>query len=105
MNGAKPLRLRFNKVNGFIRAYDGIRYLVLFGSEKYNAIYHKIRYLSSQESGITYIISNKFARIKIDSSDSLPLQKTLTLHHLTILNTSVFNKDQNHYYYNTFLGK
>ena len=25
---AKPLRIRFNKVNGFIRVYDGTRYLV-----------------------------------------------------------------------------
>ena len=24
----------FNKIDGFIRVYDGIRYLVLFGSEK-----------------------------------------------------------------------
>ena len=37
--GAKPLRTRFDKINGFIRIYDGTRYLVLFGSEKYDAIY------------------------------------------------------------------
>ena len=38
---AKPLRIRFNKVygyNGFIRVYDGTRYLVLFGPEKYDGI-------------------------------------------------------------------
>ena len=29
--GAKSLRMRFNKVDGFIRVYDGTRYLVLFG--------------------------------------------------------------------------
>ena len=27
----KLLRIRFNKVNGFINIYDGTRYLVLFG--------------------------------------------------------------------------
>ena len=32
--GAKPLRIRFDKVNGFIRIYDGTRCLVLFGDEK-----------------------------------------------------------------------
>ena len=37
--GAKPLRTRFDKINGFIRIYDGTRYLVLFGSEKYDTIY------------------------------------------------------------------
>ena len=32
--GAKPLHIRFDKVDVFIRAYDGIRYLVLLGGEK-----------------------------------------------------------------------
>ena len=30
----KSLRIRFDKIDGFIRVYDGSRYLVLFGSEK-----------------------------------------------------------------------
>ena len=29
----KPLSIRFDKVDGFIRTYDGTRYLVLFGPE------------------------------------------------------------------------
>ena len=37
--GAKPLRIRFNKVHGFIRIYDGTRYLTLFGHGKYCAIF------------------------------------------------------------------
>ena len=28
--GAKPLHIRFNKIDGFIRIYDGTRYLTLF---------------------------------------------------------------------------
>ena len=32
--GAKPLGIRFDKLDGFIRIYHGTRYLVLFGSEK-----------------------------------------------------------------------
>ena len=35
---AKPLHIRFHKTDGFIRVYNGIRYLVLFGSEKYDFI-------------------------------------------------------------------
>ena len=38
--GSKPLS---------IRVYEGIRYLVLFGPEKYDAIYDKIRYVISQK--------------------------------------------------------
>ena len=41
--GPKPLHIRFNKTDGFIKTYDETRYLTLFGSEKYDAIYHKIR--------------------------------------------------------------
>ena len=35
----KPLLIRFDKVDGFIRVYGGTRYLVLFGDEKYVLIY------------------------------------------------------------------
>ena len=37
--GAKLLRIRFEKINGFIRVYDQTRYLVLFGPEKYDTIF------------------------------------------------------------------
>ena len=43
--GDKPMRIRFDKVNGFTTAYNETRYLVLFGPEKYDAIYNRIRYL------------------------------------------------------------
>ena len=37
------------------------------------------------------------ARIKIDSFNSLPLEKIWTLHNVKILVKSVFNKNENHY--------
>ena len=61
---AKPLCMRFDEIDGFIRVYDGTRYLVLFGSEKYGSIYNRIRYLISVKSGITYIISHNYAKSK-----------------------------------------
>ena len=36
---SKPLRIRFDKIDGFIRIYNGTRYLTLFGSEIFDAIY------------------------------------------------------------------
>ena len=39
------LRIRFDEIDGSIRIYDGIRYLTLFRSEKYEAIYNRIRCL------------------------------------------------------------
>ena len=61
---SKPLRIRFFKIDGIIRIYDGTKYLTLFCSEKYDAIYNRIRYLVSQKSGITYIFSYYFAKTK-----------------------------------------
>ena len=36
--GAKSLRIRFDKIERFIRIYDGSKYLVFSGLEKYDAI-------------------------------------------------------------------
>ena len=43
--GVKPYRIWFDNLDGFTKLYDGIRYLVLFASEKYNRIYDRINYL------------------------------------------------------------
>ena len=52
--------VKLDKIYGFIRVYDGTRYLVLFGTEKYDFIYNRIRYLRvGVKSGITYVISHK----------------------------------------------
>ena len=68
--GTKPLRVRFDKIDEFIRFYDGITYLTLFGSEKYDAIYNRIRYLLTlKSSSITYILFHYVAKIKVDSYD------------------------------------
>ena len=39
--------MTFDKIDKFIKVYDGTRYLVLFGSEKYDSIFNRIRYLIS----------------------------------------------------------
>ena len=43
--GSKLLRIKFDKIDEFIRISDGTRYLRLFSSENYDAIYNRIRYL------------------------------------------------------------
>ena len=58
--------IKIDKIHGLIRIYDWSRYLTLFGSEKYDAIYDRIRYLISLKSGITYIFSHYFAKIKVE---------------------------------------
>ena len=57
--GPKPLRIKFSKIDAFIRVYDGTRYSVLFGPERCDAIYNRIRYIIGQKSGITYAVITK----------------------------------------------
>ena len=52
----KPLNIRFNKIDGLIRSS------LLFGPEKNDAIYNRIRYLISLKSGITYIFYHYYAK-------------------------------------------
>ena len=48
--GAKPLRISLDKVNILSEIYQSLtEYLVLFGSEKYDANYKRSRYLISQK--------------------------------------------------------
>ena len=55
------------------------------------------------KSGIKDSISHNFARIRIDSNDSLSIKKILIFYNVIILIMSVVNKDKNKYYYNMFL--
>ena len=45
---AKSSSIMFNEIERLIKIYDGIRYLVLFGSEQYDAIYNRFRYVISE---------------------------------------------------------
>ena len=92
----KPLRIRFDKIDWFIRTYDRTRYLTLFGSEKYDAIYNRIIYLISLKIGIIYIFCHYFAEIKVNSYDYyLSIEKRLTLHNVILHIKSVKNKYKN----------
>ena len=77
MIDAKPLRIRFIKIFGFVIVYDVARYLILLRGERYDFMYNMIRYLIGVKSSITYVVSHNFAKIQVDSFDSLPLEKTL----------------------------
>ena len=57
------VRIRFNKVNGYIRIYDRARYLLLFRPEKYDAILNRVRYPTGVKSGITCVTYYNCAKI------------------------------------------
>ena len=54
---------------------DGIIRLTLFVSEKYDAIYSRLRYLISQKIDITYTFSKYFAKVKVKFMIFLPTEK------------------------------
>ena len=51
--GSKPLRIRFDKIGGFIKIHDEIRYLVILDYEEYDKIYDRIRSEKSYKSSLT----------------------------------------------------
>ena len=87
--GSKPFLIRLHELGGFIRVYVVIKYLVLFDSEKYDAIPNRISYLKSRKSDTTYVFFHNCASVKIGFYDSLPLEKTLTLRNVIILIKSI----------------
>ena len=97
--GPKPLPIRFNKIDGFIRVCDGeFRHLVLVDNGFFDKICDKIKYLIREKSGITDSINHNFGKIRIDSYNSLPIEKILTFHNVIMLIKSVVNKNKNEYY-------
>ena len=64
--GPKPLRIRFDKIDEFIRTRDDkFRHLVLFGHGLLDKICDKIKYLISKKSDITDSIDHNFGEIRI----------------------------------------
>ena len=55
----------------------------------------RIKYLITEKIGITDSANHNFARIRIDSYNSLPIEKILTFHYVTLLIKSVVSKNEN----------
>ena len=92
----KPLRIKFDKINGFIISIDDkIKPLVLFDYGLFDKICDKIKYLISKKGGITNSINHNFRKIRIDLYNSLPVKKILTFHNVITLIKSVVNKNEN----------
>ena len=64
--GVKPLHIRYDGIDGFIKIHNGIRYLVLFDCGWLDKICDRIKYLKSGKNGITDSINHNFAKIRID---------------------------------------
>ena len=63
--GAKALPIQFEKIDRFIKTYDGIRYLVLFAPERYNTIYEGINYLISEKVALHIVLIIIFQELEL----------------------------------------
>ena len=106
----KPMYLIISKVDGCIEGKNGNKYSILNSAELRFKIKTK-KYLKKHtelwdgiENEIETINVNKegehgkdFMKIKFDTDDNLPLNKTLKLHNMTIIIRSVFEEDGKFY--------
>ena len=99
------MRIGYDEIHGFIKNQDRSRYLIIFGYGWFEKICDKIKYLVSEKSGIADSINHNFSRIRIDSYNSLLIDKILTFHNAIILIKSVVNKNKNEYYFKIYLEK
>ena len=105
INSVSPLYLIINKVDRYIKEENGNKYLTLVFiyknkkvltkyPELWDGIKNEIVTINGGKSGE---YKKDFIKIKFDSDNSLPLNKTLKLHNMTIIVRSVFEEDGKYY--------
>ena len=77
------MRIGFNE--DFIRVYDGIRYLVFLALENIALFTIELDILLAKKVVLHMLFSHNYAKIKVDSYYSLPLEKPLALRNVIIL--------------------
>ena len=97
--------IKYNKIDGFIKIYNRIRYLVLFDSGWFDKICDRNKYLISEKNGATDSINHNLQGSEFIHVVLYLLKKILTFCNAIILIKSVPNKNENNYYYNIFLEK
>ena len=117
INSVNPLYLIISEADGYIEEKNGSKYLVFDSAnennevlKKYNELWDEIKNeietingdKTSEHSYAEY--DKDFIKIKFDTDDNLPLNKTLKLHNMTITIRSVFEED-GEFYLQIYLDK
>ena len=104
INSVNPLYLIINEVDGYFEEINGNKYLTLVFIDKNKQLLIKYIKLRDGTKNSIEKINNKsgeygkdFMKIKFNSDDSLPLNKTLKLHNMTIIVRSVSEEDDEYY--------
>ena len=87
-----PLYLIFHKVNGYFKEFNENKYLTLVPTneskekiKKYKKLWIKIRDLIRSITKTSDDYDEKFVKIKFNSNDELPLNKTIELSTMTVV--------------------
>ena len=105
INSLNLLYLIIDDADGYIEENNGNKYLAFSSNdknkkvlEKYAKLWDETKYhIQTINSGKSGEYEKDYIRIKFNSDDNLPLNKTLKLHMLTIIFRSVFEEDGRYY--------
>ena len=104
INSGNPLYLIINEIDEYIKEKDGNKYLTLVSTDKNKEVLTKYAELWDRIKDSIEKINNKsgeygkdFIKIKFNSDDSLPLNKTLKLQNMVIIVRSVFEENDKYY--------
>ena len=111
INSVDPLYLIVSKVNGYFEEINGNKYLTLVPTnesieiiKKYEELWSKIRGLIRSITKKSDNFDEKYLKIKFDSDDDLPLNKTIEIRSMIIVVRAVFHEN-NKYYARVFLDE
>ena len=111
INSVNPSYLTFKKVNGYFAEINGNKYLTLVPTnenkekiKKYEELWSKIRDLIRSITKNSDDYDEKYMKIKFNSDDELPLNKTIEIPTMTIVVRAVFHEN-NKYYPQVFLDE
>ena len=104
INSVNPLHLIFKKVNRYFEEINGNKYLTLVPTnerkeeiKKYVELWIKIRDLIRLITKISDNYVKKYMKIKLNSDDEIPLNKTTEILSMTIVVIVVFLENNKYY--------
>ena len=103
-NSVNPLHLVFNRINGYFEEINGNKYLTLVptneGKEKIKKceeLWIKIRDLIRSVTKKSNGYDEKYMKIKFNSDDELPQNKTIKIHVMVIAVRAVSHENNKYY--------
>ena len=101
ITGVNPLYLSFSKVKGYLKEINTNKYLTLVPTneskekiKKYEELWSKIRHLIGSITKNSDDYDEKYMKIKFNSDDKLPLNKTIEIPSMII---AVFHENKEYY--------